>query len=94
MDQTELILKVAEDLYQLAQHIDELIKPAPSEQKEPPSEQKKAISVEDVRAVLAEKSQAGKQAEVRALIVKYGADKLTDLAPSCYEELLKEAKAL
>ncbi len=94
MNETELILKVVEDLYKLAQHIDDLIKPGISKEKETQSEQKKSISVEDVRAILAEKSQAGKQAEVRALIVKYGTDKLTDLDPTCYEALLKEAEAL
>jgi len=52
------------------------------------------LTLEKVRAVLAAKSQAGKQPEVKALIVKYGANKLTDLDPTCYEELLKEAEVL
>lgn len=52
------------------------------------------ITLEKVRAVLAAKSQAGKQPEVKALITKYGGQKLTDLNPSCYEELLKEASEL
>lgn len=52
------------------------------------------IKIEKVRAVLAEKSQSGKQPEVKALITKYGAKKLTDIDPDCYEELLKEAEAL
>ena len=85
MKQDELILQVAKDLYKLAEHIDSLFKVEP---------EKKAISIEEVRSVLAEKSQAGKGPEIRALIVKYGADKLTDLEPSCYEALLNEVKAL
>lgn len=85
MKQDELILKVAKDLYQLAEHIDSLFKVEP---------EKKDISLEAVRSVLAEKSQAGKGPEIRALIVKYGADKLTDLEPSCYEALLDEVEAL
>lgn len=52
------------------------------------------ITLEKVRAVLATKSQSGKQPEVKALITKHGGQKLTDLSPSCYEELLKEAEAL
>lgn len=52
------------------------------------------ITLEQVRAVLAAKSQAGKQPEVKALITKHGGQKLTDLNPSCYEELLKEAEVL
>ena len=52
------------------------------------------ITIVKVRAVLAEKSQSGKQPEVKALITKFGAKKLTDIDPSCYEELLKEASEL
>ena len=85
MKQDELILQVAKDLYKLAEHIDSLFKVEP---------EKKAISIEEVRSVLAEKSQAGKGPEIRALIEKYGADKLTDLEPSCYEALLNEVQAL
>ncbi|WP_410496828.1 hypothetical protein QTL86_06485 [Cellulosilyticum sp. ST5] len=85
MKQDELILQVAKDLYKLAEHIDSLFNVA---------SEKKAISIEEVRSVLAEKSQAGKGPEIRALIEKYGADKLTDLEPTCYEALLNEVKAL
>lgn len=85
MKQDELILQVAKDLYKLAEHIDSLFKVEP---------EKKNISIEEVRSVLAEKSQSGKGPEIRALIEKYGADKLTDLEPSCYETLLNEVEAL
>ena len=85
MKQDELILQVAKDLYKLAEHIDSLFNVAP---------EKKAISIEEVRSVLAEKSQVGKGPEIRTLIEKYGADKLTDLEPSCYEALLNEVEAL
>ena len=85
MKQDELILQVAKDLYKLAEHFDSLFKVEP---------EKNAISIEEVRSVLAEKSQVGKGPEIRALIEKYGADKLTDLEPSCYEALLSEVKAL
>lgn len=85
MKQDELILQVAKDLYKLAEHIDSLFNVEP---------EKKDISLEEVRSVLAEKSQAGKGPEIRALIVKYGADKLTDLEPSCYEALLNEVEVL
>jgi hypothetical protein len=52
------------------------------------------ITIEKVRAFLAEKSQSGKQSQVKALIVKYGANKLTDIDPACYSQLLAEAEAL
>ena len=57
-------------------------------------EEIKIITLEEVRLKLASLSQTGKQKEVKALIVKYGANKLTDLDPTCYEELLKEAEVL
>lgn len=57
-------------------------------------EEIKTISLEDVREKLALISQSGKQPKVKELITKYGAVKLTDIDPSCYEELLKEAEVL
>ena len=57
-------------------------------------EPEKPISIEQIRAVLAEKSQSGKQPEVKALITKYGAKKLTDIDPASYRELHKEAEVL
>jgi len=58
------------------------------------SEPEKPIPVEKVRAVLAEKSQSGKQPQVKDLITKYGAKKLTDLDPAVFPQLLREAEEL
>ena len=52
------------------------------------------ISIEDVRAILAEKSQQGKTREVKALLMKYDAGKLSGVKPEDYEDLLKEAEVL
>lgn len=57
-------------------------------------EKKVEISKEDVRAVLAKKSQDGKTKDVKALLNKYGAEKLTSVKPEDYEKLLKEAEVL
>jgi len=43
---------------------------------------------------LAEKSHDGFTAEVRALLEKYGASKLSQIDPSKYADLLAEAEAL
>lgn len=59
-----------------------------------PKEKRVVITIEQVRSVLAELSRNGHQPEVKALITKYGADKLTALNPDCFEELLKEAEAI
>lgn len=68
-------------------------KKAPKKKEDKPAEQK-AITLEEVRAVLAKLSQAGKQSEVKALITKYEAKKLSDIPAVQYKALLQEAEAL
>ena len=55
---------------------------------------KPPVSLEDVRRVLAQKSVEGHTEEVRALIERYGAKKLSDLGSECYEPLLMEAEGI
>lgn len=62
------------------------------EVKELPAE--KEVSLEDVRSVLAVKSQNGMTAEVKALITKYGGSKLSDVDPKHYADLIKDAEVL
>ena len=57
-------------------------------------ETKPQLKLEDVRAVLAEKSRAGHTAEVRALLKKYGAAKLSEIVPANYEALMKDAEVI
>lgn len=52
------------------------------------------LSLEDVRAKLAEISRAGKAAEVKALMAELGAAKLSDIPPTQYQQLLEKASAL
>ena len=54
----------------------------------------KPLTLERVRAALAEKSRAGHTAEVKALLIKHGADKLSDIDPAEYPALLAEAEVL
>ena len=54
----------------------------------------KALTLEDVRPVLAQKSVEGHTAEVQALIRKYGADRLSQVDPARYADLLREAEVL
>lgn len=65
-----------------------------STQEEVPPEKPKAITLEEVRAVLAEKSRAGHTAQVRELLEKYGAAKLSEIDSSQYPSLLAEAEVL
>ena len=74
---------------------DEATAPTPAAPAPAPAEEKKpALKLEDVRAVLAEKSRTGYTAEVRALLQKYGAAKLSLVDPKDYEALLKDAEVL
>lgn len=54
----------------------------------------KEVKLEDVRAVLAEKSQTGMTARVREIIQKYGASKLSEVDPKHYADILKDAEGL
>lgn len=61
---------------------------------ETPAPEVKPITLEAVRAVLAEKSRAGYTAEVRALLEKHNAEKLSEINPYEYPALLAEAEVL
>ena len=56
--------------------------------------QVKKIALEDVRAKLAILNQKGKEVQVKALIRKFGGNKLTEVSTEYYEALLKEAEGL
>ena len=55
---------------------------------------KKEITLEQVRAILAEKSKAGHSDKIKALIKSCGADKLTDVDPKHYQSLIDAAEAM
>lgn len=54
----------------------------------------KPLTLEEVRAVLADKSRAGFTADIRNLLKKYGADKLSEVDPAHYTALLADAEVL
>lgn len=62
-----------------------------AEKQEP---EEKPLTLEEVRAVLAEKSRSGHTEEVRELLAKHGADKLSEIDPAEYAALLAEAEVL
>lgn len=106
MSKIKLLLDVVSDLRSLADSIQavaeilmnkeavESTQPeAPASKKEAKPESK-AVTLEQVRAVLAEKSHAGFSVEVRAWLEKYGAKKLSEIDPANYAALLKDAEGL
>ena len=60
----------------------------------PAAPAKPTLTLEEVRAVLADKSRTGHAAEIRELLKKYGASKLSLVDPKHYEALLREAEVL
>ena len=54
----------------------------------------KPLTLEEVRAVLAEKSRNGHTAKIRELLEKHGAAKLSEIDPQKYSALLAEAEVL
>mgnify|MGYP001222636244 FL=1 len=104
MSKIKLLLDVVSDLRALADSVQavadalgsnephEITKP---EQPKPEKQsEEKQLTLEEVRAVLAEKSHDGFTAEVRALLEKYGASKLSQIDPSKYAALLADAEEL
>lgn len=60
--------------------------PAPVEEKPP--------TLEEVRATLAEKSKSGKMEQVKGLLLKHGAERLSGIDPKEYKALLADAEVL
>lgn len=52
------------------------------------------ITLEEVRTVLAKLAQDGKQAELKALIGKFGANRLSEVESKHYPAILKEVEAM
>ena len=66
-------------------------KETPKERVYTAKEQVKEITIKDVRDTLVKLSESGKGEEVKALIRKLGATKITDIPKEKYEQLLSEA---
>lgn len=91
LDLIDDVRAVADDLQTIADAMASDESAAEQPAQEVPAE--KAIRLEDVRAVLAAKSRDGYGVQVRDLIAKHGGCKLSDISPSEYEAMLKEAEA-
>lgn len=69
-------------------------KAAEESKPEPQPEKEKPLTLEEVRAVCADKSRKGFTAEVKAILTKHGADKLSEVDPAEYKALLAEVEVL
>lgn len=91
----EILIDISENMTQMFSAAD-VKNPVKEEPKEPvaPKEEKKVYSFEEVRAVLAAKSRDGHTDEVKAVISSFGVEKLSDIDPSKYEELLQKMEVI
>lgn len=69
-------------------------KPKAEPKPEEVSSDTKQYTLEDVRAVLADKSRAGHTSEVKDLISKYGADRLSAVDSSNYAALMADSEVI
>ena len=61
---------------------------------EPRERQEKQLTLVEVRAVLADKSRSGFTEQIRELLEKYGAPKLSEIDPARHQNLMDEALCL
>ncbi len=85
----EEIIALADYLavYVMEENAEGAVPPAAEEQPAAP-----AIKLEEVRTVLAEISRSGKTAQMKELLGRFGAGKLSDVKPEDYEALLAAAQ--
>ena len=103
MSRTKLLLDVVVNMRSLADSLqtlanaiseDDIADDVPAVAVEPVEKSPVTVTLEQVRAVLAEKSHDGLTEQVRGLLQKYGAQKLSAIASDRYPDLLRDAKEL
>lgn len=69
-------------------------KPAPKIEKKQEPAKEQPLSLTEVRKILADKSRAGFTAEIKQVLIKHGAEKLSEIAPEKYEALVADVEVL
>jgi hypothetical protein len=87
-DDLEAVVEMFEDGFRIDGE-DEAKAPATQIQTDAPP-----VTLEEVRAKLTDLNMAGRGEQVRTLLKKHGAGKLSEINPSHYAELLAEAEAI
>ena len=98
-EQLEELKKCGEILIGISETLTEMFSATDTEKpkKDEPKDviaPKKVCSFEEVRAILAAKSRDGHTDEVKAVISSFGVEKLSDIDPSKYEELLQKVEVI
>jgi hypothetical protein len=85
-DTASSINRIADELTDLFSYSNRVPEVAPAPEKK--------LSLEEVRAILAEKSRDGFTAQIRDLLQKYGASKLSEIDPANFKALVADAEVL
>ena len=94
-EENEAIAELIGVLHRLVDVWEEFVQSTPSNEQSKVSESEESSpTLEEIRTVLARLSVEGHSAAVKSLISKFGADKLSELAPEHYAALLKEAERI
>lgn len=87
-DSVQAVCEAVTEGLSVEQEKPKAIEAKPTKPKEP------EISLEKVRSVLAKKSEAGFTSEVRGIIQKYGANRLSEIDPKNFEAVIADAEEL
>lgn len=85
--------KVIEKLNTISTLINEIISLL-KEEKNAPIEETKTISFEDFKSELIDYARDGLSNEIRDVIEKHGVNKISELKPNQYEEVLAEVRGI
>jgi len=97
MSKIKLLLNVVDDLHSLAeslQAVAECLEENDMKDVIPQKPTEPTVSIEELRAILADKSSEGKTVAVKALLVKYADGKLSSVKPEDYAALMEEVRKL
>ena len=98
MSRTKMLIEIKEEAESLATSIADFLMTLEDDKKSAQDykskKEEKKYEIEDVRKILADKSRLGHTSEIRSLLVKYGAKKLSEIDPSKYKGLVTDVEKL
>ena len=104
MSKVKLILDVVSDLHSLADSLkavadavtenEDIASSGQNEKIEKAEDVKKSYTLDEVRGTLANLSRDGFREEVKNILLKYGASKLSDIKSENYGDVMQDAKEL
>lgn len=97
MSRIKLLMEIKEDAESLATSIGVFLTDLESDEElveKKEEQEEKIFELEEVRKILADKSRLGHTAEIRELLEKYGAKKLSEIDSSKYKSLVQDVEKL